>query len=183
MLLFGKNPQSFKPPDTTHCIAIKGNDISSNSYRNKKEPFEGSIKEVYEKTLSFIVQNLREIQEGNDFNSFGKLEIPIETIIELLVNALVHRDYFINSSIKVFVFDNRIEIISPGKLPNTLTIENIKSGTSIIRNPILYSNVPYLLPFQGVGSGIRRAFNKYPDLELINGTDRELFISIIKRPD
>ena len=46
----------------------------------------------------------------------------------------------------------------------------------------IYSNTPYLLPFQGVGSGIRRAYSKYSDLELINDTERELFISIIKRP-
>jgi predicted HTH transcriptional regulator len=183
LLLFGRNPQLFRPTFTVHCIAIKGNDISTNNYRNKKEPFEGSIDEVYEKTLSFIIQNLKETQIDNNFNSGGQLEIPKETIIELLVNALVHRDYFINSSVKVFVFDDRIEIISPGKLPNTLTIENIKSGISVIRNPILYSNVPYLLPFEGVGSGIRRAYNKYPDLELINDTERELFISVIKRPE
>ncbi len=183
LLLFGKNPQQFKPTFTVHCIAIKGNDISTNSYRNKKEPFIGNIQEVYDKTLSFIIQNLKEVQKEEGFNSLGELEIPIEAIQELLVNALVHRDYFINSSIKVFVFDNRIEIISPGKLPNTLTIENIKTGISVIRNPILYSNVAYLLPFQGVGSGIMRAYSKYPDLELINDTDKEMFISIIKRPE
>ena len=94
----------------------------------------------------------------------------------------MHRDYFINSSIKVFIFDNRIEIISPGKLPNTLTIENIKAGISVIRNPILYSNARYLLPFKGAGSGIMRALKNSPDLELINDTERELFISVIKRP-
>jgi predicted HTH transcriptional regulator len=182
LLLFGKNPQAFKATFTVHCISFKGNNVSENSYRSKKEPFEGNLKEVYEKTLSFIVQNLNETQIDTNFNSQGQLEVPIETIIELLVNALVHRDYFINSSIKVFIFNNRIEIISPGRLPNTLTIENIKLGTSVIRNPILYSNVPYLLPFQGVGSGIRRAYSKYSDLELINDTERELFISVIKRP-
>ena len=183
LLLFGKIPQAFKATFTVHCIAFKGNDVGVNSYRSKKEPFEGNLKEIYEKTLSFIVQNLNETQIDANFNSQGQLEIPIETIIELLVNALVHRDYFINSSIKVFIFDNRIEIISPGRLPNTLTIENIKLGTSVIRNPILYSNVPYLLPFQGVGSGIRRAYSKYSDLELKNDTDREVFISVIKRPE
>jgi len=182
-LLFGKNPQQYRATFTVHCISIKGNDISSNLYRNKKEPFTGNIKEVYDKTQSFIIQNLKETQKDEKFNSRGELEIPIETIEELLVNALVHRDYFINSSIKVFIFDNRIEIISPGKLPNTLTIENIKAGISVIRNPILYSNARYLLPFEGGGSGIMRAYNKYPDLELINDTDREIFLSIIKRPE
>lgn len=183
LLLFGKNPQYFKPTFTVQCIAIKGISIGSNSYENTKEPFIGNLQELYEKTLSFIVQNLKELQGKKGFNSKGVLEIPIETIQELLVNALVHRDYFINSSIKVFVFDDRIEIISPGKLPNTLTIENIKLGTSIIRNPILYSNIGTLLPFKGVGSGIIRAYENYQDIELINDTDRELFIATIKRPE
>jgi len=183
LLLFGKNPQKYRATFTVHCIAIKGNDISSNLYRNKKEPFTGNIKEVYDKSQSFIIQNLKETQKDENFNSPGELEIPIETIEELLVNALVHRDYFINSSIKVFIFDNRIEIISPGKLPNTLTIENIKAGISVIRNPILYSNARYLLPFKGAGSGIMRALKNSPDLELINDTEREMFISVIKRPE
>ncbi|MGB0427962.1 MAG: RNA-binding domain-containing protein [Flavobacteriales bacterium] len=183
LLLFGKSPQQFRPTFTVHCITIKGNELSSNLYRNKKEPFTGNIKEVYDKTKSYIIQNLNETQKDENFNSLGQLEIPLETIEELLINALIHRDYFINSSIKVFIFDNRIEIISPGKLPNTLTIENIKAGISIIRNPILYSNARYLLPFKGAGSGIMRALKNYPDLDLINDTERELFISVIKRTE
>lgn len=111
------------------------------------------------------------------------MEIPLETIEELLVNALVHRDYFILSSIKVFIFDNRIEIISPGKLPNTLTVDHIKMGTSMPRNPILFTNARYIIPFVGVGSGIPRAIKNSPDLELINDPGREIFIAVIKRPE
>lgn len=181
LLLFGKKPQQFRPTFTVQCIAIAGNDISSKEFRDKEDPFDGNLMELYEKTLSFITRNLKKIQKEEGFNSPSVLEIPIETIEELLVNTLVHRDYFIHSSIKVFIFDNRIEIVSPGKLPNTLTIENIKAGTSIPRNPILFSNVRYILPFVGVGSGIPRAFENSPDLDLINDTDRELFIAIIKR--
>lgn len=181
LLLFGKNPQVFKPIFTVHCIVIKGNDLSSNQYKDKKEPFTGNIKELYEKTRSFIMQNLKSIQMDDNFNSIGELEIPIKAIEELLVNALIHRDYFINSSIKVFAFDNRIEIISPGKLPNTLSIANIKAGISVIRNPILYSFARYLMPFQGVGSGIRRALHVYPNIEFTNDIEKELFISTLKR--
>lgn len=180
-LLFGKKPQLLKPIFTAQCVAFIGNDMSSKEFRDKEDPFEGNLKQVYKKTLSFVTRNLRKIQKEESFNSPSTLEIPIETIEELLVNALVHRDYFIHSSIKVFIFDNRIEIISPGKLPNTLTIENIKVGTSIPRNPILFSNARYLLPFVGVGSGIPRALENSPDLELINDTDRELFIAVIHR--
>ncbi|HIP33358.1 MAG TPA: ATP-dependent DNA helicase RecG [Bacteroidia bacterium] len=181
LLLFGKNPQRYRPTFTVQCVSVVGNDISSKDYRDKEDPFSGNLQELYEKTLSFITRNLKKTQQEDSFNSPSVLELPIETIEELLVNAFVHRDYFINTSIKVFIFDNRIEIISPGKLPNTLTIENIKAGTSIPRNPIIFSNVRYILPFVGVGSGIPRAYENYPDLELINDTERELFISIIKR--
>lgn len=183
LLLFGKNPQQFRPTFTVQCVSIVGNDISSKEYRDKEEPFTGNLKELYEKTLSFITRNLRKVPLREGFNSPPELEIPIETIEELLVNALIHRDYFISSSVKVFIFDNRIEILSPGRLPNTLTIDNIKIGTSIPRNPILFTNARYILPFVGVGSGIPRAIESSPDLELINDTDRELFISIIKRTE
>ncbi|MFT5917465.1 MAG: ATP-dependent DNA helicase RecG [Bacteroidia bacterium] len=181
LVLFGKNPQQFRPTFTVQCVSFVGNNISSTEYRDKEEPFTGNLKELYEKTLSFITRNLKKKQIKEGFNSQSELEIPIQTIEELLVNALIHRDYFILSSIKVFIFDNRVEIISPGKLPNTLTIDNIKIGTSIPRNPILFTNARYILPFVGVGSGIPRAIENSPDLELINDVDRELFISIIKR--
>lgn len=183
LLLFGKNPQQFRPTYTVQCVSVVGNDISSKEYRDKEDPFTGNLKELYEKTLSFITRNLKKVQSKEGFNSQSELEIPIETIEELLVNALIHRDYFILSSIKIFIFDNRIEIISPGRLPNTLTIDNIKIGTSIPRNPILFTNARYILPFVGVGSGIPRAIENSPDLELINDTERELFISVIKRPE
>ena len=183
LLLFGKNPQQFRPTYTVQCVSIVGNVISSKEYRDKEDPFTGNLKELYDKTLSFITRNLRKVQIKEGFNSQPELEIPIESIEELLVNALIHRDYFILSSIKVFIFDNRIEIVSPGRLPNTLTIENIKIGTSISRNPILFTNARYILPFVGVGSGIPRAIENYPDLELINDIDREVFVSIIKRSE
>lgn len=182
LLLLGKNPQQFRPVFTVQCVSMVGNDLSSHAFRDKEDPFTGNLKELYDKTLSFITRNLKKIQKEESFNSRPKLEIPIETIEELLVNALIHRDYFILSSIKVFIFDNRMEIISPGKLPNTLTLDNIKIGTSIPRNPILFTNARYILPFVGVGSGIPRALQNSPDLELINDTDRELFIAVIKRP-
>lgn len=182
LLLLGKNPQQFRPTFTIQCVSVVGNSISTNEFRDKEDPFSGNLKELYEKTLSFITRNLKKIQKSKSFNSQAVLEIPIETIEELLVNSIIHRDYFISTSIKVFIFDNRIEIVSPGKLPNTLTIDNIKIGTSIPRNPILFTNARYILPYVGVGSGIPRAFENSPDLELINDKDRELFIAVIKRP-
>ncbi|PGH38659.1 MAG: hypothetical protein CRN43_13770 [Candidatus Nephrothrix sp. EaCA] len=83
---------------------------------------------------------------------------------------------------KLFVFENRVEIISPGKLPNSLTEEQIKKGVRSTRNNIIASHAPDLLEYRGAGSGILRALQGYPDIELINEQDNERFIVRIKRP-
>jgi len=178
LLLFGTNPQRYKPLFTVQCISYVGTEISGTEFRDTEPPFEGNISELFEKTMSFIVRNLRKVQVEKSFNSPGKLEIPKEALEELIVNALVH---FLSTTIKVFMFDDRIEIISPGKLPNALSIENIKAGTSNARNPILFTNARYLLPFVGVGSGIPRAISLYPNIELINDRERERMVTILKR--
>ena len=122
------------------------------------------------------------MQNGKDFNSLGDMEVPEIVINELLINALIHRDYFVHDSIKVFVFDNRIEIKSPGKLPNSLTPEQIKRGLSRRRNHILASYALDLLPYRGAGSGILRALQAYPDIEFQHFPEAEQFNVIIHRP-
>ncbi|RLC26222.1 MAG: ATP-dependent DNA helicase RecG, partial [Deltaproteobacteria bacterium] len=112
------------------------------------------------------------------------IEIPEIVLVEILVNALVHRDYFIHDSIKLFVFENRIEIKSPGKLPNNLTVEDIKHGIQRrSRNVILTSFVSDILPYRGVGSGILKALKAYPMIDFENNTQAEYFKVIIYRPE
>lgn len=84
--------------------------------------------------------NIRHIQGAKSINTTGDTEIPKIVLEELIANALIHRDYFITTPIRVFIFSNRVEIISPGHLPNNLTIKNISSGISNMRNPILASH-------------------------------------------
>ena len=131
--------------------------------------------------MSFITRNLRKVQNDKDFNTEGELEIPKIVLEELVVNAIIHRDYFIEAPINIFIFDNRIEIISPGKLPNNLTIENIKHGISVIRNPIITSFAAKILPYRGIGSGIVRAIKHYDKIDFINDTESERFSAIIHR--
>src|SRR5690606_29786890 len=89
LLLLGKNPQQFRPTFTIQCVSVVGNSISTNEFRDKEDPFSGNLKELYEKTLSFITRNLKKIQKSKSFNSQAVLEIPIETIEELLVNSII----------------------------------------------------------------------------------------------
>lgn len=76
------------------------------------------------------MRNLHKVQGGRGVNAPGIPEIPEAIFEELLVNALVHRDYLVSAPIRLFIFDNRIEIISPGHLPNNLTVEKIRAGSS-----------------------------------------------------
>lgn len=180
LLLFSKKPQLRRPAFMIKAISFLGNDAADIEYRDS-EDISGNLDDQYKNGLSFLTRNLRKIQRNQGFNSEGELEIPKIVLEELLVNALIHRDYFINSPIKIFIFDNRIEIISPGKLPNTLNIEKIKSGISIMRNPILTSIGSKILPYRGVGTGIRRALKFYNKIHFVNDIDGEIFKAVIDR--
>lgn len=179
-LIFGLNPQRFNKSFYIDCCYFDGNDISVDGYISKKI-LHGSFEKLFEDSLNFLKSNLISKQIGKDFNNSSKLEIDERVLTELIINALVHRDYYINSSIKIFMFKNRIEIISPGKLTNSLTVEKIKSGLSIHRNPILNSICKNVLPYSGYGSGIKRVLSINPDIEFINDIDKEEFKCIIQR--
>jgi len=181
LLLFGKDPQIFKPEFIIKAITFVGNEDTGSEYRDS-EDIKGFLMNQYESSISFVKRNLRRTQNGQNFNSVGEIEIPELVFQEVLVNSLIHRNYFIASSIRLFIFDNRIEIISPGSLPNSLTIENIKNGISIVRNPILVSFGTKLLPYKGIGTGIRRAIRSYPNIEFNNDTENNQFKVVIMRP-
>ncbi|MBL7127623.1 MAG: putative DNA binding domain-containing protein [Ignavibacteria bacterium] len=181
LLLFGNNPENFKPEFIIKAINFIGNEDTSSNYRDSDD-IVGNLKHQYENAYGFLNRNLKKIQGNKDINSIGNLEIPRIVLQEIIVNALIHRNYFIASPIRLFIFDDRIEIISPGILPNNLTIENIKNGISIIRNPILASFGTKLLPYRGIGTGIKRAIKSYPNIEFINDEVNNQFKVIIMRP-
>lgn len=182
LLFFGKEPQTIKPAFTVKLVSFVGNDMAGSTYRNKPGDLKGTIPEIFEKALNFLLSNLRYLQVEESFNSPGRLEVSQIALEELLQNALIHRDYFKNAPVRVFVFDNRIEIISPGKLPNGLTVEEIKYGNPVIRNNLMVAFGLHSLPFSGLGSGIKRSLEAQPDIELINDVEGDQFIVKIPRP-
>lgn len=182
-LLFGKNLQKLTPQFFITAIWFWGNEITDVKYRSSENIY-GTLDKLYHWGYDFILSKLHKIQPaGQSFNSLGVSEIPEVVITELLVNALIHRDYFINDSIKLYVFENRIEIISPGRLPNNLTEEQVKRGIRRTRNSIIASFAPYLMQYRGAGSGILRALNVYPDFDIKNEIENERVVVTIKRPN
>ncbi len=83
------------------------------------------------------------------------------------------------------MFDNCIELISPGALPNSITVENIRYGVSVIRNPIIvsYATKADELPYRGIGTGIRRALAAAPNIGLISNQEANLFTARIPRKE
>jgi predicted HTH transcriptional regulator len=176
LLFFGNEPQVLRPAFTIKAAMFIGNDIGGNNYRSKPEDLTGIIPELFKQGMMYLKSCIRYLQNGQGFNSHGIPEISIIAMEEVLQNALVHRDYFKNAPVRLLVFDNRIEIISPGKLPNSLTVEEVKYGNPVIRNNQIAQFASRTLPYSGLGSGLRRAFTDQPDMELENDVEGEQFI-------
>jgi predicted HTH transcriptional regulator len=181
LLFFSKNPQLYKPAFCIKAISFFGNSIGGSDYRDNID-IHGIIPQLFEEGMRFFKTNLLHQQKGQNFNSTGILEISEIALEELLQNALTHRDYTKNAPIRLMIFDNRIEIVSPGCLPNSLTVENIKLGNAAVRNNLLISYCSKLMNYKGFGSGIIRAINNQPNIELINDVEGEQFIVKIPRP-
>ncbi|MDR1136300.1 MAG: putative DNA binding domain-containing protein [Clostridiales Family XIII bacterium] len=180
VLLFAREPQFRLPVFIVKAAAFDSNDLDTNLYNDSRD-IGGKLSDVFRQTISFILDNVRHVQGEQGINSVGIPEIPRESLEEIISNALVHRNYFISAPVRVFVFRNRVEVISPGHLPNNLTVENIKSGNSNARNPLLASFANNLLPYRGYGSGIIRALKKYPHIEFTDDRDGNLFKVTLRR--
>ncbi len=182
LLFFAKNPQKYRPAFCVKAISFFGNSIGGTEYRSSQD-IVGTIPQIFEETMRFFTTNLYHIQAGQNFNKTGILEVSQTALEELVQNALVHRDYSKNAPIRVMIFDNRIEIVSPGSLPNSLTVENVKMGNAVVRNNLIVSYCSKLMIYRGFGSGITRALTEQPNIELINDTEGEQFRVIIPRPE
>ena len=183
MLLFGKYTQRWMPMMTAKCICFAGNSIGSKVFRDKVNDadMEGNLLHQYDTIMDFFTRNLHNVQVGDEFNSMGKLEIPYTSLVEFTVNSLVHRSLNMKAPVRIFIFDNRVEIHSPGALPNGLTIDDIKAGTSMPRNMFLFNNAIYLLPYTGVGSGITRALDEDVNVTFMNNDKAQEFVITVWR--
>ncbi len=180
-LIFAKTPYYRLPAFIIKAVAFPGTTIEDENFIDSRD-IRGKLADVFQQTFGFIISNTRSTQGTRTINSVGESEIPRIVWEELLVNALIHRDYFVTAPVRVLIFSNRVEIISPGHLPNNLTIENVKEGNSNMRNPILASFATKLLPYRGIGSGLLRALKEYPAIELIDDREGNMFKVIVYRP-
>lgn len=180
LLLFGSRRRLsvLLPEMKIDAIWFKGVERAGSEWHDQRT-ITGTLTDQYDEGMGFLKRwNARRQGEGS-FNQVGKTDVPETVFEELLVNALIHRDYFIKDSIKLFIFDDRIELRSPGKLPNSLTVNQIRRGVRRSRNVLLASFAPDLLNFRGVGSGIVRAIKSWPLISWVNDKESEEVVATI----
>ena len=162
LLFFGRDPQKYLPNQKIICAFINGLDISL-SPTDQKE-VKGKIPEMLDDVQRFLQLYLTEEHKVIDFEPEKIFEIPQVALREAVVNAIAHRDYTIEAPIRIIIFKDRVEFHTPGKLPNTVTVESMRIGGShVLRNPTIYNLLSKIGMVTDLGSGVRRMIRAVKD--------------------
>lgn len=153
LLMFGKQPQRRLPQSSIMFAVFKGTSITAD-LADKKE-ITGTLPGLIDKTLGLLQLYLPVPSTIEGAKRKEVISAPPKVLREAIVNAVMHRDYSISHrKIQVHIYSDRVEITSPGGLPNTLTLEKIRYGNSAPRNVFLVKFLDNLRYFDGLGRGI-----------------------------
>ena len=147
----------------TQCGVFKG---ETRAIFVDRREYTGPIWEQIEEAFQFVLRNIHLGANIVGLYRQDVYEIPPDAIRELIINAAVHRSYLDHSNIQVAIYDNRLEITSPGKLPMGQTLERMKEGYSQIRNEALACAFSYMNLIEHWGSGIPRIISKVKEAGL-----------------
>ena len=145
------------PDAAIQCAVFKG--TVRDIFITRKE-FAGAIYEQIEDAYNFVLQH---IDLGSRIEGIARqdyYELPVKTIREMISNAVCHRSYLTPGKIQVALFDDRLEVTSPGMLDSEITIEKMKSGLSKIRNRGIAAAFSYMNIVEAWGSGIPKMFRE-----------------------
>lgn len=178
-LLTGKNTMQ----QNIQCAIFKGND---RAYFVDRREFNGPIQEQMEAAYQYVLEKINRGMKIDGIYRQDVYELPIDSIRELIANAVAHRSYLDPGNIQVALYDNRLEITSPGMLMNGVTIEKMKEGYSKIRNRAIANAFSYMKIIEKWGSGIPRIIREcqeygIPEPELID-FDGDFRINMYRQP-
>jgi len=159
ILLFGKDPQKYLTEAFIICTHFKG--ISGREALATRD-ITGQLFGQYEKALAFVLSQMNRsfIIKGAG-RRYEELEIPEEALREVILNAIIHRNYYTSAPIKISIFDNRIEIFSPGNFPGPILSHQLEMGLTFIRNRVIarvFREAGYI---EKLGSGFLTLFDTY----------------------
>ena len=155
ILLSGK--ENWEVSRKIQCGVFKGETRSI--FVDKKE-FEGSIIMQLEKAYQYVLEKINLSSDIVGIYRVDKYEIPPKSIREVIANAVIHRSYLEPNDIQVALYDNRLEITSPGMLLSGVNVKRMKEGYSKLRNRAIASVFAYVNIIEKWGSGIPRIMNE-----------------------
>ncbi|MBC6610972.1 putative DNA binding domain-containing protein [Hymenobacter sp. BT507] len=168
ILLFADNPSVVIPRKCAVKITrYETSDLDpTRDHLREQYSLEGPLYSLIQETVDKITQVMADVVTWTA-RGLHAVAYPPETIWEIVVNALIHRDYSISDDVHVLVFDNRIEVLSPGKLPGYVTVDNIlearfSRNSKIVRTLNRYKNPPN----KDMGEGLDTAFKRMSEMQL-----------------
>ena len=183
VLLFGRQPNRYVPQAGVRAICYPGIEAgyATHADENLRGPLvplraaDGSLVEagLVEQAVDFVRRNTRPTSRLEGARRVDQWEYPLEVIREAVVNALVHRDYTIaGTDITLTIYGDRLEVRSPGWLPNTVTIEGMRAGVRYARNQTLVNVMRDYEYVDARGMGVRDKI--VPGMQRHNGTEPDL---------
>jgi len=168
LMLFGLYPQALFPQFCITAVVVPGyniGDIGEDDERfTDNRRIEGTIPQMIEGALAFIARNMA---EKTIINSYGrradKTEYPLKAIREIILNAVIHRDYSMyteSSPVRIMMFKDRIEVENPGGLYGRITLNNLGKVGADTRNPYIAANLEIMIGTENRFSGIPTIFNE-----------------------
>jgi ATP-dependent DNA helicase RecG len=152
ILFFCHTPEMYIPEALIHCTRFSGTDG-----RNiiQSEEIQGTLETQIETSFHLVKSWL--IRDYKLFNTklLGKTIIPEEALREVIINAIIHRKYWIPGAVKIALYDNRLEIFSPGNFPGLMNIHHLGDGITHLRNPHLARIARRLGLVEKLGTGIK----------------------------
>lgn len=153
---FCENPEEYIPESTIICTQFKG--IAGRDIIQTQE-ITGNLEQQASTSLKLIKSWISRHFNLQDAKLTSKSIIPHEALREAIINALIHRKYFIPGAIKIAVYDNRVEIFSPGGFPGLVDIKHLGDGTTFLRNPNIARLARKLGLVEKMGTGIKLIFD------------------------
>ncbi len=148
----------------TQCAVFKGNERTV--FLDKRE-FTGPVYEQIEAATTFVLRNIRLGAKIEGLVRKESYELPIEAIREMIINAHCHRSLTDDSCVQVAIYDDRLEVTSPGGLYNGLTYEEIMNGHSKLRNRVIANVFSQMGLVESWGTGIRRIMEAAKSYDLL----------------
>ena len=145
------------------CGVFKGKD---RAYFVDRREFGGSIQEQVDAAFQYVLEKINLGMKIQGIYRQELYELPVDSVRELIANAVAHRSYLESGNIQVAIFDDRLEVTSPGMLLNNVSIQKMKEGYSKPRNPAIARAFAYMKIIEKWGTGIPRVFRECKDYEL-----------------